>query len=286
MKFADLHLHTIFSDGTYTPEELILQSIKAGLSCIAVADHDTVEAVGPCMEIGREKGIEVLPGIELSTEYEGFEVHILGYLIDYKREDFLKKLEFLKTNRIERVHKIIAKLKEMGIVLEAEAVFEIADVGTTGRLHIARAMLKKGLVKSLSEAFGKYIGDKSPAYVAGFKFSPKEAISLIKDVGGIAVLAHPYVLSRDELIPEFVSSGLRGLEVYYPEYSQSMINFYLEMAKKYNLLVTGGSDCHGSAKPEVRIGSIKIPYELVEKLKQNAYTKPSVPERDAPSIPI
>ena len=128
--------------------------------------------------------------------------------------------------------------------------------------------MKAGLVGSIAEAFRRYIGDKCPAYVCNFRFSPSEAIKLIRDVGGIPVLAHPYTLNRDELIPEFVDCGLMGLEVYYSEHTQGMINLYLALAKEYNLLVTGGSDCHGNAKPEVKIGSVKIPYELVEKLKE------------------
>ncbi len=274
-KFADLHLHTVFSDGTYSPFELISESKKAGLSAIAVVDHDTVEAIPPVIEIAKTKGIEVLSGIELSTEYEGLEIHILGYLIDYKNKDLIERLVTLKENRIERVYKIVDKLKAIGITLNPEAVFDIAKQGTVGRLHIARALLLEHKVGSVFEAFQKYIGDKCPAYVLGFKFSPAEAIRLIKDSGGIAVLAHPYTLNNDDLILKFIDYGLMGLEVYYPEHSQSTINFYLDLAKKHNLLVTGGSDCHGNAKPEVRIGSIKLPYELVERLKfaKNEYLK-------------
>ncbi len=268
MKFADLHLHTIFSDGTYTPEELISESKKSGLSAIAVVDHDTVLGIEPATKIANTEDIEVLPGIELSAEYDGLEVHILGYLIDYKREKLIEKLEFLKKNRIERIYKIVDKLKNMDVVLEAESVFALAKYGTVGRLHVARAMVKAGLVHSIAEAFRKYIGDKGPAYVCNFRFSPSDAIKLIKEAGGIPVLAHPYTIMKDELIPEFVDCGLMGLEAYYPEHTQGMTNFYLGLAKKYNLLVTGGSDCHGKAKPEAKIGSVKIPYELVEKLKE------------------
>lgn len=269
VKFADLHLHTVFSDGTYTPEELITGARKCGLSAIAVVDHDTVEGVGPSIEASKSKAVEVLPGIELSAEFEGSEVHILGYLIDYQNGAFIKRLGILKKNRIERIYKIIEKLKGIGVGLNPDTVFEIAKNGTVGRLHVARALLKEGRVSSIFEAFQKYIGDKSPAYVLGFKFSPDEAIKLIRESGGIPVLAHPNVLKNDQLIPTFVKSGLMGLEVYYPEHSQSMVNFYLGLAKKYNLLVTGGSDCHGSAKPEINIGSIKITYELVERLKES-----------------
>jgi predicted metal-dependent phosphoesterase TrpH len=268
MKSADLHLHTVFSDSTYTPVELINESTRVGLSAIAVVDHDTVKGIEPTLKIAKMANIEVLPGIELSAEDDGLEIHILGYLIDYKRRDLEEKLEFLRKNRIERIYKIADKLKGMGIKLKPEAVFEIAKQGTVGRLHVARAMVNTGLVDSTTEAFQKYIGDKCPAYVCNFRFSPQDAIKLIRDVGGIPVLAHPYSLNRDELIPKFVDYGMMGLEVYYPEHSQGMINLYLSLAKKYNLLITGGSDCHGNAKPEVKIGSVQIPYKFVEKLKE------------------
>lgn len=268
VEFADLHLHTVFSDGTYTPEELIDKAKNNGLSAVAVTDHDTVKSIPAAMESGVAKGIEVLAGLELTSEYEGIEIHLLGYLIDYGNNGLKEKLEVLSRHRVERIYKITDKLKESGINLEAKDVFDIAKQGNPGRLHIARALVKRGFISSTAEAFRKYIGDKCPAYVSGFKLSPREGIKLIKDAAGIPVLAHPYTLKRDELIPLFVEFGLMGIEVYYPEHTQAMVNFYLETAKKYDLLVTGGSDCHGEAKSEVKIGSVKIPYELVEKLKE------------------
>lgn len=268
MKFADLHLHTHFSDGTYSPREIIEQALKKNLSAISITDHDTVAAIGPSMDIGASKGLEVLPGIELTAECDGNEVHILGYLIDYQDSLLNEKLSALNKDRIERVYRITEKLNQLGVKLKADSVFAISGQGTVGRLHIARALVKEGLISSTYEAFQKYIGDSGPAYFSGFKFSPEEAIGLIKSTGGIAVLAHPYVLRDDALIERFINAGLLGLEVYYPEHTQSMVNFYLDLAKKNNLLVTGGSDCHGEAKPEIKIGTIKIPYALVEGLKQ------------------
>ncbi|MDD5166546.1 MAG: PHP domain-containing protein, partial [Candidatus Omnitrophica bacterium] len=169
IKSADLHLHTLFSDGTYTPQELIEKAKKAGLSCIAVVDHDTVSGIEPALEAAKSENIEVVPGIELTAEYEGSEIHILGYFIDYKNKEFIKKLEALRENRIGRIHKILAKLKDAGVSLNPQAVFDIAQQGTVGRLHIARAMVKEGIVISIFEAFRKYIGDKCPAYVSGFR---------------------------------------------------------------------------------------------------------------------
>jgi hypothetical protein len=267
VKFADLHLHTLYSDSTYTPEQLIRDSKAAGLSAISVVDHDTIDGIDICTQLGKKEGVEVIPGIELSAEYENKEVHILGYFIDHTNKAFKEKLDMLKSNRRDRVYKIIEKLKKVGIDLDPEKVFSLSDRGTVGRLHIARAMVEDGHVRTIYDAFYRFIGDRGPAFVLGFRFTPHDAVKLIKGVGGIPVLAHPYVLNDDQLIVKFVEFGVMGLEVYYPEHSQSLINVYLEMARKYNLLVTGGSDCHGTAKPEVKIGLIKIPYELVEKIK-------------------
>lgn len=268
MDSADLHLHTQFSDGTYTPRQLVAEAKAAGLRCIAVVDHDTVGGVAETIEAASPYNLEVLPGIELSAEHERTEIHILGYLLDYKSKALAERLDFLKQNRVERVHEISRRLGEMGVRLDPQEVFDIASRGTVGRLHIARVMLKKGIVNSISEAFQKYIGDKCPAYVCGFKFSPEAAIKLILGQGGVPVLAHPYSVNRDELIQEFVGYGLMGLEAYYPEHTGSMTRFYLSLARKFNLLVTGGSDCHGSVKPESRVGSIKISYDLVKALKE------------------
>ncbi len=267
-KCADLHLHTVFSDGTYTPGELVSKSKSAGLSCIAVVDHDTVLGIEPSLEAGIKEGVEVIPGIELTAEYQGQEIHILGYLLDYRNKVLLGELDSLKRNRIERIYKITDKLKQMGVQLAPEKVFSLTGNGTVGRLHVARAMVKENIVNSTWEAFQKFIGDKCRAYVSGFKLSPGEAINLIKQSAGVPVLAHPYVINSDGLILKLIEQGIMGLEAYYPEHTTGVINGYLNLAREHNLLVTGGSDCHGEAKPEVKLGSVKIPYELVEKMKE------------------
>jgi predicted metal-dependent phosphoesterase TrpH len=269
MKFADLHLHTNFSDGTLSPQELVKICLKKKLAAIAVSDHDTVGAIEPAIKAADNKDIEVLPAIELSTDRDGKEVHILGYLIDYKNQGLLDKLSFLRQMRVERIVEIIRKLREINSIdIEFDELKEISGKGTISRLHLARLMVRKGCVKSIVEAFTKYIGDKSAAYVCGFHFSPPEAIKLIEDIKGISVLAHPYTIRDQELIPWLVDCGLKGIEVYYPEHSPTQTVYYENLAKKYNLLVTGGSDYHGEIKPGVQLGSLKVPYELVERLKR------------------
>ena len=269
MKYADLHVHTSESDGTFTPKQLVREALERGLSAIAIVDHDTVGGISEAEAAARGEDLEIITGIELTAQHDNQEIHILGYFLDCQNKALLEKLKLVQTNRIERVHKIVNNLEEEGVKLNAQVVFDISGKGTVGRMHIARALLKEGWVTTTAEAFRKYIGDKSPAYVLGFNLSPDEAIKLIKGAGGVAVLAHPYMLRNDELITELVGYGLQGIEVYYPEHSQSMVNFYLDLAKKLNLLVTGGSDFHGSVKPDIKLGAIKVPIELVERLRQN-----------------
>jgi hypothetical protein len=267
MKYADLHVHTSSSDGTYTPAQLVKEGTARGISALAIVDHDTTEAVAEAIAQAQGTALEIIPGIELTAQHENQEIHILGYFLDYRNPELLEKLKLVQLNRVQRVYKIIENLGELGLKLNPETVFAISGKATVGRMHIARALVKDGLVGSTAEAFRKYIGDKSPAYVLGFKLSVPEAIKLIQAAGGVAVLAHPYMLRNDELITEFAGYGLEGLEVYYPEHSQAMVNFYLDLAKQLNLLVTGGTDFHGSAKPEIKLGMIKVPMELVEKLR-------------------
>jgi len=268
MKYADLHVHTLASDGTYTPAQLVKESIKRKLSAIAIVDHDTLDAIAEAIAQAKGTDLEVISGIELTAQHEGQEIHILGYFLNYRDQDLLEKLKLVRQDRIQRVYKIVKNLEGLGVKLDPEAVFNISGKATVGRMHIARALVKEGKVSTIAEAFRKYIGDKSPAYVLGFKLSVQDAIKIIKDAGGVAILAHPYLLHNDALISEFVNYGLQGIEVYYPEHSQSMVNFYLDLAKQLNLLVTGGSDFHGSAKPDIKLGMIKLPFEFVEKLRQ------------------
>ncbi len=267
IKFADLHVHTTCSDGTYTPAQLVKEAVARGVSALAIVDHDTVGGIAEAVEQARGTDLEIIPGVELTAQYENQEVHILGYFLDYRDETLLKQLKLIQLSRVERVYKIIKNLNAEGLELDPQVVFDISGEASVGRMHIARALVKGGFVGSTSAAFNKYIGDRCPAYVCGFSLSVPEAIKLIRGAGGVAVLAHPYLLRNDALIAEFAGQGLEGIEVYYPEHSQGMINFYLELADKLKLLVTGGSDFHGSLKPDIKLGMIKVPMELVEKLK-------------------
>ncbi|MBF0385396.1 MAG: PHP domain-containing protein [Candidatus Omnitrophica bacterium] len=266
---ADLHLHTNYSDSTLTPLDVIEQSAKYGISCIAITDHDTVEGIYPTLEAAKPHQIEVVAGVELSSEINGREVHILGYFIDYHNKRLLEQFLCMQDTRVGRMKKMIDKLKEFGINnVELSEVCALAQTDSVGRPHLATILYEKGWVKSVRAAFDLYISDEGPAYVEKFKQTPEEAIELIRQAGGVAVLAHPMLSGIDERIPQFVEAGLGGIEAYYPNVPKQGMEFYVNLAKKYNLAVTGGSDAHGEAKDNTWIGKLTIPYELVEDLKK------------------
>ncbi|MFH1406915.1 MAG: PHP domain-containing protein [Candidatus Omnitrophota bacterium] len=267
-RLADLHVHTNFSDSNFSPLEAVQQAKKLGLCAIAITDHDTVKGIAQAVKAGKAYNIEVIPGIELTCERNGCEIHMLGYFIDYKKRWFRNKLEEICSQRIERSKEILEKLKQHGVGIKIEDVLKLSHGGSTGRLHIAQAMVKKGVVRSLKDAFRKYIGDKAPCYVSKFKVTPKEAIEMITKLGGVPVIAHPHILGEDKLIPEFIEYGLRGIEAYHSDHPDHIAKFYANLAKKHNLFITGGSDCHGSGKGHILMGKVKLPYELVEKLKK------------------
>lgn len=268
-KFADLHLHSNYSDGTQSPRELVQQAQQIGLSCIALTDHDNVEGVPLALAAGKEFNVEVIPGFELSTEVEGKDVHILGYFIDHQSSLLKEKLREIQKIRVERIKKMLILLKAEGINnIELEEVSCLVNSDALGRLHLATVLEKKGWVKDKQEAFNRFIGEEGPAYVRKYKQSPHEAIELILKLGGVAVMAHPMVTYKDEIISGLVEAGLGGMEVYYPNYYGAVIRYYEGLAKKYNLILTGGSDGHGAAKDNTTMGKVKVPYGVVEQLKQ------------------
>ena len=267
-RLADLHIHTHFSDSTSSPQEVVEQAWKNGLNCIAIADHDTIDGIQPAIEAAQEYDIEVIAAIELSSEINGKDVHMLGYLFDCENQEFVSRIKHIQNVRVTRMQKMVEKLKALGVDdIIPEEVNELTRSDSVGRPHLATLLREKGWVKTNQMAFDKYLADDAPAFVPKFKQTPYEAIELIRKAGGIAVLAHPMLTRVDELIPSFVEAGLGGLEVYYPCSSDKVTRFYEELVKKYNLVATGGSDAHGAVKKHTYVGKIKIPYNLVEKLK-------------------
>ncbi len=268
---VDLHIHTHFSDSTLSPREALEEAFRAGITCISITDHDTVEGLAPAIEEAKSFGIEVLSGVELSSEMDQKDIHILGYLFDPLNSTLQSRLFLMQNARVERMRKMIERLKTLGVDnIELSEVCALSQSRSVGRPHLAAVLLKKGWITSIREAFDRFIGEGGPAFAEKFKMTPFEAIELIVKAGGVAVLAHPMVTNRDELIPRMVEAGLKGIEVYYPNYSSGAISYYEGIAQKNNLIMTGGSDAHGAVKDNTFIGKIKIPYSVVEKLKQAA----------------
>jgi predicted metal-dependent phosphoesterase TrpH len=267
MKFADLHLHTFFSDGTFTPEELVERASKLGFAAIALTDHDTVEGCERAATACAAAQMEFISGTELTAEHADTEVHILAYLVDTQNQTLLTRIAGFQSVRQNRIREMVAALNKLGIPLKAESVFALANCKSPGRPHVARALVKEKLIGNLDEAFEKYLKKGRPAWVPKTKMSALESVELIHQAGGLAVMAHPGLNRTDEIIPDLVAAGLDGIECFHTKHSTTMAERYLEIAEKYNLLVTGGSDCHGFSKVKPLIGTVKLPYEHVEKLK-------------------
>ncbi len=203
MKYADLHVHTFYSDSTFSPEEVISTASKKGLDAIAICDHDCVDGIGPCGEAAKNAGvdIEIVPGIELTTEKDDMEIHMLGYFIDWRNGEFQEKLKIIQDERVDRVFKMAEKLKDAGIDIDPHEVLKLSGKGSVGRLHVARVMLKKKKIKTLEEAFRKYIGFLKPCYVKHAHLAPHEATEIIRSVNGVPVPPHPSTVVRDDFIP-------------------------------------------------------------------------------------
>jgi 3',5'-nucleoside bisphosphate phosphatase len=267
-KYVDLHIHTTFSDGTSSVKEVMDMAAAKSLKAVSITDHDCTDAYPLACQIGSESGIEVISGVELSSEIEGADIHILGYFVDIENSVLAKKLKEMKDARYIRAQKIVANLNKQGIDLRFDTVLSIAGFGAIGRPHIASAMLKEELVYSFREAFDKYIGYGLPAYVEKLKLHPKEVFDLIRQAGGIPVLAHPGVTGVDERIPEFVRDGLLGIEAFHSEHPAAAERHYVRLCRKYKLACTGGSDFHNSNHNKTEIGMPHVPYSTVKSLRE------------------
>jgi predicted metal-dependent phosphoesterase TrpH len=265
--FADLHLHTHYSDGTYSPRELTAQARFHGLAAVALTDHDTVEGCTPTAAACQQEGLEFIPGAELTAEVDGKELHLLGYFIDVTHPRLLLETAHFQTVRQDRIREMVARLNRLNIPLEADAVLALANCRSPGRPHVGRALVQAGVCATLDEAFERFLKKHRPAWVPKFKVSAESAIGLIHEAGGLAVMAHPGLTGSDDLIPRLVESGLDGLECYHTKHTPSACQRYVELAQQLDLLITGGSDCHGLNKGKPLIGSVQLPYLYVERLK-------------------
>lgn len=273
MSKADLHIHTHFSDSSLSPKEIVEYAQQIGLKTISITDHDGIEGIDEAIKYAKPYGIEVIPGVELSAEIETGELHILGYFIDWKDKWFNEKLHIFRQVRKKRAYLIVSKLKELNIDIDYEQVLQIAKTellnGAVSRVHIATALCKMKVVDSIKIAFERYLNYGAQAYVPKFSLTPKQAIEMILNIGGIPVLAHPYLSNcPDNLIAELVQFGLKGLEVYHPQQNIKGKQYCQKMAQKYKLLMTGGSDCHGIFKESILIGTVTVDDDVVNRMKE------------------
>ena len=244
---VDLHIHTSYSDGAFSPEKIVDTAIDAELGAIAITDHDNVLSYKLAQEYAKDKSLEILPGVEINTIYKGYEVHILGYFMDLNNSDFQKLIKSQQQARVKQTKEIITLLnKRAGIKITFDSITkQVAPGGSIGRPHIAKAITNAGGTSSVIEAYNKYINDDSNVYVQRKTVTPFDAVEVIYDAGGIPVFAHPYDVDiADSLTKEMMNFGLRGLEAYHRKHSPAIIEYFSTLAEKYGLIITGGSDFH------------------------------------------
>jgi len=266
---VDLHIHSSASDGRLSPEEVVRESARLGLKFIALTDHDTVAGIAPALSAARAfPELTVIPGVELSTDEPQGEVHVLGYFIDYTDGELVARLDRMRGSRRERAQAMIDRLGDLGVSIEWARVQEIAGAGSIGRPHLAQAMLEKGYIGSLKEAFTDYLGRGGPAYVERRKLTPTAAVELVVQVNGLPVLAHPLTAHDPEaVVIRLKAAGLVGIEACYKDYRPAEVGRLLSLADKYDLVVTGGSDYHGlDNETEVIIGGADVPLSAAEQL--------------------
>jgi hypothetical protein len=273
---VDLHIHSTASDGRHSPQEIVRRAAGLGLEVIALADHDSVDGIAPALEEARKLNrLQFIPAVEVSTDIPSGEVHILGYFIDYTGEELAAALERFRYSREGRAQGMVAKLAELGVHISWERVRGIAGDGAIGRPHIAQAMLEKGHIGSIKEAFDRYIARDGPAYVERDKMTPEEAVRLILRNRGLPVMAHPFTAPEPEaMIVELKAAGMVGIEAYYNNYMNEEIGNLIALAKNHGLIITGGSDYHGlDESNETLMGGVEVPMEAVNRLIARAEPK-------------
>jgi predicted metal-dependent phosphoesterase TrpH len=246
---VDLHSHTNCSDGFHSPEELVFKAKDVGIDILSITDHDSVNAISEAQAIGKKLGIEIIPGVEISSDLRGAEVHILGYFIDIENKELEHYLEFFREERVLRASRIIKKLNNLGVALTMDDVLEKARNSAVGRPHIAQALVEKEFVGSYFEAFNKYIKNGGPAFERKVHLSPQSAFKIISDAGGLSFIAHPAHMSQN-LIKELIEAGADGIEVIHPSHTKELSRFYRGIVNEYFLLESGGSDFHGGKRED------------------------------------
>ena len=280
----DLHLHSTFSDGTYTPEQLVKKAKETGLKAISITDHDTVDGTQEAISAGAEFGVRIVPGVELSVFLDDFNFHLLGYHFDWRDPRLKAKLDALQASRSKRNSVIISKLRKLGLDITEDELEEISGSGQTGRPHIARLLVEKHIVKDIDQAFALYLRKGKPGYARRFIYQVEEAISLIHESGGCAVLAHPAQISRsipvlEDLLSHLKMIGLDGLETYYPTQKGSFLKSLQRLAVTHGLIETGGSDYHGDIRPDTSMAGKKsdaVPITVLDQMDHYFDLQPKV----------
>ncbi len=276
MARIDLHLHTTYSDGSYSPHEVVTMAHRAGVMTLAITDHDCTDGLPETITSASALNLQVIPGIEMSSSFRGKETHILGYFVAWQESSFQRRLATLRDTRCIRIREIIQKLTQLGLPLTEEEVKAVGGIGSVGRPHVAQVILGKGYVRSVKEAFERYLGEGALAYVPRDLPDATEVISWIREVGGVAVLAHPSWVKEKQIgLQPFCEAlkerGLQGIEVFYSTHTSRQTSEYLTLAKRLDLLMTGGSDFHGLAKPDIRVGvgrgNLKVSAKLLDPLQ-------------------
>jgi predicted metal-dependent phosphoesterase TrpH len=264
----DLHTHSLRSDGALSPADLVQRAAGRGVKIQALADHDTLAGVAEAVATGKELGVRIIAAMELNTESEWGDAHVLGYFIDPQDAALEERLRWLRANRGRRIELMVEKLNALGYAVDLARVLEIAQGGALGRPHLAQALVEKGYVSTYDQAFDTLIAKGSPAYVARVGLSPFEAVNLVRKHGGVPALAHPgTVVGLDQLLPQLVAVGLAGIEAYYGAHSPEMTAHCLDRAREFDLVPTGGSDFHGRGEHGADLGAVFVPPETVERLE-------------------
>ncbi len=269
----DLHMHTTYSDGFYSPLELIQKVNERNLDIISITDHDSINAIEEAITIGNDFGVKVIPGLEISTDIEDKEVHLLGYFIDINHPELKKYLSFFREERYYRATRIVSKLNKIGIEITIDDVMEVAKNSAVGRPHIAMALLNLGVVDEYYEAFEKYLRDNGPAYERKIHVSPQSALKLISDAGGLSFIAHPGHL-KESILMNLINAGIDGIEVIHPSHNEYQQKFYRGIVSQYCLLESGGSDFHGGKKgDDNNLGAYLLNPQRLEDMRQILATK-------------
>ena len=272
MGAVDLHSHTTASDGALAPRELVRKAVKHGVRVLAITDHDSTEGLAEAFdEASAHPGLRIVPGLEINCDVSNGEIHVLGYLVDHREPWFQEFLREQRAERVARVHRIAERLGALGLPIDPAEVFAICKEGSAGRPHVAQVMVHHGYVKSVTEAFDRYLRAGGPANVPRRRLTPVEAVAVIRRARGVPVLAHPGLANRDDMIPELVDAGLMGIETYYAEHSPAQVRGYLEICDRHGLVATGGSDFHGPHVGRVNPpGTPKVPMSAWEGIEERA----------------